>query len=162
MPGPNTASPAATLVIARTMFFGVVAFEDVAESAGADCGEDGIVVVEHGEHENGDFRSDAGDLAGRCDSGAAGHADVHHEDVGVERDGGADRLVAGGGGAHQFVAVDGGDEPAESFTDDGVVVGDHDADGHRAASGRVTVTRPPVASAGGAGTAQFRGTIAHG
>ncbi len=68
------------------------ALEDVAARPGPHRGEDGRVVLEHGEHQHRGPRQARGQGAGRLDAARAAQVDVHQDDVGhdvlTDRDGG--------------------------------------------------------------------------
>jgi hypothetical protein len=76
-----------------------------AESTCAHRSEHRVVVLEHREHEHGDVRRDAGDLAGGLDTAHAGHLDVHDDDVGPECDGGADGVLASADDVNELVTI---------------------------------------------------------
>jgi hypothetical protein len=60
------------------------ALDQVAASSGPHRGEQRLVVVEHGEHQDGGAWAAGGDLAGGLDAAGAGHVQVHQHDVGAE------------------------------------------------------------------------------
>ena len=107
------------------------ALEDVAERAGAHRREHRLVVLEHGQHQDARRRARPGRsrrvasmpfipgiwMSMMMTSGRSG-------------DGGAYRVVAGGDDLDHLVPVDGGQQRAQSFLHDGVVVGDDDPQGH--------------------------------
>jgi len=60
------------------------ALEQVAPSAGLHGLEDGVVVLEHGQHQHPDMRADRQDPAGGLQAVEARHRDVHEDDVGLQ------------------------------------------------------------------------------
>ena len=106
--------------------FGGGVFEDVAAAAGAeDFVEVGVVVV-HGEGDDADGGEEVVDASGGGDAVEFGHADVHHDDVGLELFGKGDGFEAVFGFADDFEVGFGVEEEADAAADDGVVVGEED------------------------------------
>ena len=68
----------------RSQYFVLLgAFEEVAACSRTHGGEDGIVVLEHRQHEDPGLRMFGDDLSGRVDPVQLRHADVHQDDVRV-------------------------------------------------------------------------------
>ena len=102
-------------------------FEQVAAGAGFEGAEDVGFVGIHAEDDDRSFRIAVGNLFGGFDAVEVGHADVEYGDVGFELGGLRDGLTA------VFGFADDGefgllfDEQTEAATDEGVVVGEQDA-----------------------------------
>ena len=103
------------------------ALEQVALGAGAHGREDGVVVLEHRQHEHADVRALGDDLARRLDAVELGHVQIHDDDVGLQRLGGGDRLGAGRRLAHDLRLAERREQRAEPSAEDRMVVGDEDA-----------------------------------
>ncbi len=132
-------------------------------------GVDVLVLVEGGEDDDAGGRRTGGDPAGGLDAVEHGHPDVHHHDVGAQFLGEADGLGAVPGLADHLQVLGLGDDHLQGGPDEGLVVGEEDADGrdggdggdggrgrgragHRAdpVSGRRAVTRKPPSGRGAA------------
>src|SRR6185369_10388449 len=88
-----------------------------------------------------------GNLPSCLDAVEVGHPDVHQHDVGADLARGYDRLRAGGGFTDDTQTWCRVDQQPETSADEGLVVGDNDAD-HAAASetGRIATTSKPPPS----------------
>ncbi len=118
-----------------------------AAGPGAQRAVNVVIVVERGEHEHARARIVGGDQLGCLDAVHARHADVHHHHIGVGVPDQLDRIGSGSGFAGH---VDAGcllDQHAQARTDQRLVVGQDDPDGHRAGAGAGTgspaATRKP-------------------
>ena len=136
----------------RTRSSWSASFSGYAGSPRSNGGEDGVVVVEHGEHEDVDVGT-FGDPPGGVDAvHAPGHLQVHHDDVRdqVDRDG--HRLLAGGRLADDVEVAGRGEQRAQAAAEDRMVVGEDDRGGGGGGvaheTGSVATTRVPPPTPG--------------
>ena len=114
------------------------ALDQVAARTGAHGSEHGLVVLVHRQHEYGDPRCDPGQLPGGGDAVELRHVQVEQGDVGLGEQHLADRLASVGSDTGHLEVRDRAEQGGQPGTDDRMVVGDDDADGHDATTGMDT------------------------
>src|SRR6266511_2735026 len=123
------------------------ALDEIAGSAGAHGGEHGVVVFEHGQHEDPGGGYGAQDRAGGVDAVGGGHVQVHDDDVGAGELGFAAGGVAVGRLGDDLDVGQGVDQGTQPVAHHRMVVDDDDPDtfrrGHGLSSGSRAWTRPP-------------------
>ena len=105
------------------------ALEEVAAGSGLEGGEDGVVVLAHGQHQDTDLRACLQYLPGGLDAADAGHVEVHQDDVGLQGGRGVDRGLAVGGLADDVHIGLGVQQRVQPLAEGFVVVADQDLDG---------------------------------
>ena len=105
-------------------FLGI--FEDVATRACTHGGEDGIVVLEHGDDEDADVRTGVDDLTDGFDTVDARHLDIHKYDVGLQFSGKGDGFLSTGCFTDELEVRLTTHEGGEPMTEERVVVNDDD------------------------------------
>ena len=161
--GPSVVSPAAQLRTEAVRTAGFCCFEQESRRAGAQGLHDVVVQIEHRQHETPDARRAFPQLGDRRDPVAAGHLDIHQDDVGPKVHRQADRgRPVGCLGDHLdgWVARQHGDQPCAQEL---VVVDHQHPDGHDGtASGCVGITactaKPPLGPGPDASVPRARAT----
>lgn len=102
-----------------------------------------LVVLVHGEHQDGDAGEVGQELPGHCNAVEARHREVGDDDVGVVLADRPQQLVAVTDGLEHSDLVRLGEHRAQSVAVHRVVVGDNDADVHRDPRRRTAVTAVP-------------------
>jgi len=111
------------LLLARSL-------DQIAAGTGTHGGEEGLVVVEHREHDDGDPRRRRPELTDRVEAGRPRHPQIHEDDVSLLRDGDPDGIAAVRGLTDHLDALDAGQRRSQPVAEDGVIVGDDDAQAH--------------------------------
>ena len=89
------ASPLATSWIARRISAFQRTFEQVAASPCPHGCEHRVIVLQHGQRQDGDVRTVLDDPSRRLDTVESRHADVHQHDIWLDSPSAGDRLVTG-------------------------------------------------------------------
>jgi hypothetical protein len=103
------------------------ALEQVAARARPHRGEHGVVVLQHGHHEDAQLRAFTQHRVRRIDAGRAGEVQIHDHHVGGHAAGELDGLRGVGGLAHHREPGDGGQQRVHAQPERRVVVDDEDA-----------------------------------
>src|SRR6185437_1125312 len=106
----------------------VGALEQVTAGAGAQRGEDRVVVVEHGQHEHLDVRTVRHDATGGLDAVQPRHVQVHDDHVRLGLPGQLDGLGPAGGGPGELGVRAVGQQGGQAVAEQRVIVGDQDPD----------------------------------
>jgi len=120
--------------IAEGVGFGVL--EEVADGTGADGADDGGVFEDGGEGDDLGLGALTADVADSGDPIHHRHQQVHEDDIRFEVMGEFEGFGAILGFADNIEVGVIEEEHLESLADDGMVVGDHDPDGHRSSAER--------------------------
>ena len=105
-------------------------FEQIAQRAGFERRENLVVGRETGQDQDADLGLAQGDFANSLNAVYLGHNQVHQNHVRMQPFGLSDRLAAIAGFAHDGQPRFSGQKGANTAADNGMVVGDQDANGH--------------------------------
>ncbi len=101
--------------------------EHIAACTGPHRRKDRVVVLEHGDDDDADVRAGRHDAPRGLDAVDARHLDVHQHHIGLQGRGLVDGILARGRLTHHLGIGHGGQQRAQAFAKQGVIVGNQDA-----------------------------------